>query len=327
MGQHTFTHLTETFRFDEAFKAEILRRWMAVADVAEALGRHEIATSFFGRYFGSKVINYAVGVIEGVNRLGNCPVIGVMLIFFEKKNLPLEDVFLVCVNLKNTLIDYALERGVLTHEVLHELSCLVDRNFYGVIGEYLRLHYEKAPEGHVCTMKKEGDEAVVLHCTTMAPAGIGDKRVTSALEYADDVEIEGDILAELGEIEAEALSSLGLTESISPEARSEVVDLFMQYAKMVERLVEFQELSYALWMLTDLLRGIDTGALGEESTYVVIYLKAIIGDLSVWRRSVFVERSAADIHYLDKTLLSSIAQLQILLSPAQPGLSEEVEFF
>lgn len=327
MQQCSFDNLKGKFQFDEPLKKEILRRWMAVPDVKDTLGRHGIATSFFGRYFGSKVINYAAGVVSGVNRLGNCPVIGVMLVFFEKKNLPLEDVFLVCVNFKNTMISYALERGALTPEILHELSYLVDHNFRGVITEYLRIHYEKMAEEHVCTVVRTTGESVPLHCTTMAPVSDAGVNVTSANDYAAEVDVEGEILEEFGEIEEEALASLGLTESISSEAKAEVVDLFTQYAKMLERLVEFQELSYALWMLTDLLRGIDTAALGDDSTYVVIYIKAIIGDLSAWRRSVFVEKMAEDIHYLDKTLLSSIAQLQILLSPVEANSAEEVEFF
>ena len=47
----------------------------------------------------------------------------------------------------------------------------------------------------------------------------------------------------------------------------------------------------------------------------------------MWRTSVFMEKSAEDIHYLDKTLLSSIAQLQILLSPPDANETEEIEFF
>jgi two-component system chemotaxis response regulator CheY len=60
---------------------------------------------------------------------------------------------------------------------------------------------------------------------------------------------------------------------------------------------------------------------------VSIYIKAIIDDLSMWRRSVFVDQSAEDIHYLDKTLLSSIAQLQITLSQGEGAMTDEIEFF
>ena len=64
----------------------------------------------------------------------------------------------------------------------------------------------------------------------------------------------------------------------------------------------------------------------EIKKAVPIYLKAIISDLQSWRISVFITRDAEDIHYLDKTLLSSIAQLQITLMPTNDG-EDEVEFF
>jgi hypothetical protein len=59
----------------------------------------------------------------------------------------------------------------------------------------------------------------------------------------------------------------------------------------------------------------------------VIYIKAIISDLSMWRVGVFIDKNADDIHYLDKTLLSSITQLQIMLSPQTDAHIAEVEFF
>lgn len=323
--ESAFEQIKNRFEFTDEAKGELLRRWMASQEVHSVLGRHAIAVSFFGRFFGSKVINYAVGVIEGRNKLGNCPVIGVMLVFFEKKNLPLGDVFMICVNLKNAFIELALEQGKLDKGVLHEICTLVDRNFHGVIVEYLHMHYEEAPYGKMCSIECDSKEPISVYCTTMAPPPSAP--ATSAADYALEVEIDRDIQEELNEIEEETLSSLGLTESISQAAKGEVIDLFTQYAKMLERLVEFQELSYALWMLIDLLKEMRVEDMVEESTYVVIYVKAIINDLSAWRNNVFIEQNAEDIHYLDKTLLSSIAQLQILLSPQESETIDDVEFF
>lgn len=320
-----FPAINKKFTFTEEMKETLLTRWLAYDEVQSALHKHAIGSAFFGHYFGSKVINYAVGVIEGVNQLGNCPMVAVMLTFFEKKNIPLGDVFRICVNLKNAFTDLALEKGKLDHDTLFEICQLMDQNFHGVITEYLRVHYEELLSTQACPI----DYPSASPFSPSPPVQLSNTQspVTSAADYAREVDFDRDIFEELSEIEQEALSSLGLTETISQTAKTEVVDLFSQYAKMLERLVEFEELSYALWMLIDLLKKMNLEEMGDESTYVVIYVKAIINDLSAWRIDVFVDQNAEDIHYLDKTLLSSIAQLQILLSPTESENVENMEFF
>ncbi|MDD5717583.1 MAG: histidine kinase [Sulfuricurvum sp.] len=323
MGNN-FETIKTHFVFSDQAKEILLKRWMAAEDVSHTLGKHNITTAFFGNYFGSKVIEYAFGVVEGRNKLGNCPVIGVMLVFFEKKNIPLEDVFTICVNLKNELLSYTLEKGILNSSLLREICTLIDHNFFGVIQEYLHIHYYETAEEKVCMIDSD-------HETSHIAAGPSDaykpEGMTSAYTYMQEVELDLDIIHELGEIEEETLASLGMTDSISAEGKASVIDLFTRYAKMINLLVEFQELNYALWVLIDLLVHVDFNQMEEESTYIVIYIKAIISDLSVWRTSVFLTMKAEDIHYLDKTLLSSIAQLQILLSPQDADEVAEMEFF
>jgi len=317
-----FEYCLKHIKIFEAARDVLLKQWMASEDVQKILNSHTITTSFFGKYFGSKVIDYAFGVIQGSDKLGNCPVIGAMLVFFEKKNIPLKDVFMICVNLKNAMIAYALKKGILDDRLLHEICMLVDHNFCGVIEEYLDLHYALTVTHDSCTL----DTKQVIHTETVcivSPTASS----TSALQYIQDAYIDYEILEELSEIEKETVASFNFSKTISEEIISDVIELFTKYAKMIDRLVEFRELSYALWILTDLLKNVNMEAIQEELLYMRIYIKAIISDLSTWRVSVFIDQNAEDIHYLDKTLLSSIAQLQIMLSPQEDNNIEDVEFF
>ena len=319
-----YEYMREHFPLDEKVKTDILTAWMSCTYVKNVLLKHGIQPEFFARYFASKVINYAASIVTGENKAGNCPVIGVMLVFFDKKNIPLEDVFIICVNFKNMMLQYALEKNLLNAMLLHEICTLVDFNFMGVIQEYLALKYDSNRAPDVCTLvtvpSGEAENAIAV-------SSVGTLKATRAAEYVKEVEIDTDILEELAEIEQEAASSLGLTDTFSTSAKAEVIDLFNQYTSMIERLMEFQELSYALRVLVDLLENIDMEVIQHESAYIIIYTKAIISDLSAWRISVFIEQDAEDIHYLDKTLLSSIAQLQILLTPESDAESHNMEFF
>lgn len=323
--QMQFTHLLKYLEMYKDNKTELSCRWMASEDVIHTLSHHGVTADFFSKYFGSKVIDYAFGVIEGKNKLGNCPVIGVMLLFFEKKNIPLEDVFTICVNFKNSFIDYALENGILDHALLAEICTLIDHNFFGVIQEYLRLHYDSAVEYPSCPLPAQ--KFPVSSTTTEFHSSLPSTSV-DAVHYLQEIAIDYDVLQELAELEDETLASLDLTEGISQTINLDIIDLFTQYAKMIDRLIDFEELSFALWVLIDILKSVNLENFEAESTYLVIYTKAIINDLSAWRMSVFINQDAEDIHYLDKTLLSSITQLQIMLSPPESAETvNEIEFF
>lgn len=303
-------------------RSDIIQRWMNCADVKKTLGHNGIAVDFFAKYFAVKVFDYALGVVIGKNKLGNCPVIGVMLVFFQKKNIPLEDVFFICVNLKNTLIAFMLNKGILDEKLLSEMCGLIDHNFSGVIKEYIQLHFQSRFEHESCNLPSYGNPS----SSQKAPSFDTPDSFLSASQYLQEIEIDSGVMDELAELEHETLASLNLTEGFSNSIGNDIADLFSQYAKMINRLVDFQELSYALFVLVEVLQNINFDEYENQATYLQIYSKAIINDLAMWRKSVFMEKNAADIHYLDKTLLSSIAQLQILLSQSDTQ-SDTVEFF
>jgi len=312
-------------------KKEILVSWMSNQDVTEVLSYHNIKIEFFARHFGIKVIDYAIGVVQGKNKLGNCPVIGAMLMFFDKKNIPLDDIFMICVNLKNTLITMMLEKDMLTSTLLYEVSYLIDHNFSGVIHDYVHLHYDKTVEQRSCLIGENTlniqTKTVNNECNPMIIEEFNSP-VTPAYLYLQEIDLDMSMIDELGEIESETLDSLDLSDCMNVQAYQDVIVLLRDYLKVIHQLMEFQELAFTLTMLIDLLNTAAFELISEENRGVVtIYIKAIIDDLSTWRKSVFVNQDAENIHYLDQTLLSSIAQLQIMLSESDTDEMTEIEFF
>jgi hypothetical protein len=320
-----FSHLLPYVdNFDRA-KSKLVHEWMSCSDVVNVLRKYEIATNFYGKYFAVKIINYALGVIRGTNALGNCPVVGVMLVFFEKKNIELEEIFTICVNLKNTLIQFMLKEKILNPDTLREISLLIDHNFVGVIRDYIHLHYSINEDHSSCSIALN-DTKNINSCTIyQVNTAIN---TTSALHYMQEVEMDLGLIDELGEIEIETICSIDVTDKMDDTSYREVILLLNNYIKVIKHLVEFQELTYTLTLLVNLLETTPVESISVDNCGVVsIYIKAIIDDLSMWRRSVFVDQSAEDIHYLDKTLLSSIAQLQITLSQGEGAMTDEIEFF
>lgn len=317
MNRADFSALTPYSNHFEASKREILHYWMSQPSAYGTLEHYNIAPEFFGRYFGKRIIDYSFGVISGENELGNCPFIGVMVIFFKKKNFALDDVFVLCAELKNSFLYYSLKQDVLTHKVMQEIAHLMDQNLRGVIRDFTEATPLSHPETMSCSIVYDPE----AHKKTAV-------RTISAYQYLQEIDIDFELLDELNDIESEALASMNLDAVMGHEAYSEVISLLSNYVKVLNWLIEFKEITYALNVLIDILEhtpieNMDEGYL-EIST---IYTKAIISDLSMWRTSVFVNQSAEDVHYLDDTLLSSIAQLQITLSEQDNHDTCDIEFF
>ncbi|MEA1983878.1 MAG: hypothetical protein U9N39_10070 [Campylobacterota bacterium] len=77
----------------ESNKKTIIDNWMSYEIVQKMLDKNSLNKKFFKEKFAFKVFDFAVGVVKEKNDLGDCPVIGVMLMLFKKKNIPLSDVY------------------------------------------------------------------------------------------------------------------------------------------------------------------------------------------------------------------------------------------
>ncbi|EDZ61140.1 putative multi-sensor hybrid histidine kinase [Sulfurimonas gotlandica GD1] len=299
-------------------KEIILDAWIGYKAVQNALKKNDFDIYFYRENFASKVFDYAIGVVESKNKLGECPVIGVMLMLFKKKNIPLSDVFIICVHLKNALLCFANDNTKLDNELISQISELMDFNFEGVIDEYIALYY------HDQYINRPNSSNKVEMPTNLKV----NKNSSSAIEYLSEIDVENEFIEELDELEYNTLNTLDAKKFITQKAIQDSSKLFARYAKILNRMYDFEELSYTLTILSDLLSKSERSQMNDEMQgYIQTYLKAIINDLRSWRMSIFITKDAQDVHYLDKTLLSSISQLQMTLMPSDDNLEDEIEFF
>ncbi|MEA1983879.1 MAG: hypothetical protein U9N39_10075 [Campylobacterota bacterium] len=207
--------------------------------------------------------------------------------------------------------------------MIQEICILMDYNFEGVIKEYVELYYNDKYKDEEYIIKNKPETKTLKNSL-----GLEEQKHTSASIYLQEIELDMEMIDELDELESDTLNAIDLDETIHQNSLLEASRLFEQYAKVLNSMYEFEELAYTLTILTELLISTDIQSLQEDTKYMIsIYLKAIISDLQSWRMSIFITNEAEDIHYLDKTLLSSIAQLQITLMPQDEKQIEEVEFF
>lgn len=310
-----FTNLKSIIHILQQNKELVVSEWIKKGAAYERLKQNNINPKFFAKHFGIRVTDYAFGVITGETTLGNCPVIHVLLQFFKDKDISLNDIFIICAGLKNTLIQTLLKEHLLTKDRLDEVAYLMDRNFEGVMKEYLGINNERISN------KNDSTEPFTSKTQT------NPKPIISANEYINDISVDLNDVDEMRELEEDAIAAMSNEESLSQEGKEKLTKALITYSHMLNSLLEFEMLGYSLNMLAEIMLATDIDTLSESTRKKLpIFCKAIIEDLQGWRIAVFEKAEAKDIHWMDNGFLSSISQLQIMLMP-KAGDNDELELF
>jgi len=158
-------------------------------------------------------------------------------------------------------------------------------------------------------------------------AGMHSMHKLSAREYA--LEIGNDILEELGEMDELEQDMRDTILSIENDLSLEVINHlaynFKSYAKTVSRLVEFEDLAFSLYKLSEFLLSLQYAHLNAKKMHLL--LDGICSDLMQWRKMVFITREVQDIHYLDASLLSSCLQIEVEFGEKTMSHEDDLDLF
>ncbi len=151
---------------------------------------------------------------------------------------------------------------------------------------------------------KEKDSAAPIEKITL--------RKIPAEEYVSEIDsVIFEQLEELDELEVEINDDLTLfLERRDGAYLRTFADRMEKYAYTMKMLFEFEELSFAIKNIAELLYHNSINMDASKIDKIGMYCSAIAEDLANWRRGIFVTRSAIDIHYLDDSLYSSCLQLE-----------------
>ncbi len=139
---------------------------------------------------------------------------------------------------------------------------------------------------------------------------------TSAKEYTADLELDLlDELDELWELETEMEDLIndlidGADGSDFRKAFTEIGKKFVLYSKAIGKLVDFEDLAVSVNSLGAYLMNLPLDETPRWAS-LISFVQNIRVDLSSWRKTIFVDKTAIDIHYLDSSLLSSCIQIRL----------------
>ncbi len=86
-----------------------------------------------------------------------------------------------------------------------------------------------------------------------------------------------------------------------------------EYARFINKICEFSSMGYAISSLSAFLRGVDEQRLSEIAPKLRLLLESALNDLINWRNSVFINRNAKDIHFLDNSIIATCIQIDALV--------------
>lgn len=157
------------------------------------------------------------------------------------------------------------------------------------------------------------------------------KNGTHATEYVENTPINLVSKIEDLEMHEDELDVKLIEFEAHPDSEKlqQVGEYFYQYALVIEELVEFQHLAYAIESLSKMLKSLDIASLdAKKQKMLATFLLTILEDITNWRKTIFILKEARDIHYLDASLLSSCMQTEMLVQEKKPDIEEsELELF
>ncbi len=127
-------------------KDHILKEWLAFDDAHEILDLYAIKTDFFYSHFASGVFDYFMEVIRGQKEIGDCPVIGDLLVYLKDRDVSADELFILCSHFRRAMLDFSYDSSLNNRVIFDEISYVFDLNFSGVLKRYTGTIYQKELE-------------------------------------------------------------------------------------------------------------------------------------------------------------------------------------
>ena len=284
----------DVFQSLQAQKELISHQWVQIPVVQKHLQAHNIDVEFFRSNYAIRVVEYFLSVIQGENEPGNCPVVFVMLDFFKDKQLSLDNIFIICVHFKNSIISYLFSKYSFNQKVFDDVNRILDHNFEGVIVKFLkRYRPQQELEHKVKPVQKQKNTEVAK---------------SEHINYIDYV-IESDVY-ELQDLE-EDIDFLAIaitnTDSAIIDDYNLLGDKISRYGTILSNYPLFDKLGASIKKLGDnfLLNAEILFNDSQRMLNISTLVEGFVNDLIVWRKEIF-DNNIEDPHFLDSSFFSNV---------------------
>ena len=315
----------------EPLQEDILEQWASDRIAGQILKSHNIDQKFFVKYFGSKVLEYFIKVLKDEEKIGQCPAIIVMLKFFAKKSITLQNLFLCCAGFKNSVTIIFLENvfekeSKIDFQKLRALQSVFDLNFSGVIQEYIYFGYctvqcpktftNNIPENHISDVE-EVEEMLQLSIVNHKELKTYDDAYRVD-EFQEFTELEEDIIF---------LTNKYHAKNITYEVNVEYASKLTKYATIISLNPSFSDMGESIFNLAHLFsNNANFSMIEEKHQDAAILMDCFINDLILWKESLLVT-GVEDMNYYDKSIITNVNQIIMLITDDIQSDNEGCDFF
>lgn len=143
----------------------------------------------------------------------------------------------------------------------------------------------------------------------------------TAISLMDKVEDLENILVNL------ETNAVEFERNMTKDTIIDMTNSLKEFILVVDELLEFEHLAYALQTLNDFLINLDLENSEEKDSkkFSTLFIH-FIDDLAEWRKNIFILKEANDVHYLDSSLLSSCLQIQSIFEKKDVAQEDEDDF-
>lgn len=159
-----------------------------------------------------------------------------------------------------------------------------------------------------------------------------EKESISAVNFIERLEkedIDFDILDELSELEDD-LDGIASKDLITMDIVESVSNIVIRYARFIESIMEFHNISSSLYSLSTILGRVKEENLTRLDKSLLAFFEGILYDIKNWREGIFVYKTVEDIHFLDASFISNCSQIEMFLAPPEEKKdlsSDDILFF
>ncbi len=151
-----------------------------------------------------------------------------------------------------------------------------------------------------------------------------------AKSWIEEYSIDKEEIDNITEILDDFYSMADAEKSLSENYLTLSLKVLDSFVKFFNQTIEFMELSSVINNMIYLINSAYHEIEPDKKELLKMFIEGIIDDLNKWVNEVLIKQTAVDIHYLDASIYSSMAQIEMLFDAkeeTQDKDEEELELF
>ncbi len=128
-------------------KIEIVNNWVKTEEISNLFKKYNIDKEFFIKEFATPIVDYFLEILKNDYPVGTCPNVNSMLQYLKEKNFPINDIFVLCMSFRRSLINFILTSinldNINVKRLFETMNDIFDQNLALVLKKYTEIQNQK----------------------------------------------------------------------------------------------------------------------------------------------------------------------------------------